>query len=288
MLQVLANGVALGAVYALVAAGFVLVYRATRVFNLAQGAFMAPAAYVTSALVIDHGLPFGLAVLGALALMAMIGAATHLLLLRPLIGSPITSSIMVTLGLLIVIESVVEIQWGGNSYALPTPWQLEPIVLPGGVRTTNFAVATVVVAVVVIFALVAFFRFTRTGTRMRAAAADPLLASISGINLTLCFAAAWAVGGVLAGIAGISFASVTLVSPSLITLGIRALPAVLLGGLDSLAGALLGGMVLGVAESWAVDAFGAEIADVTVFAILLLALTFRPNGLLGRARAARL
>ena len=286
MLDIIADGITLGAVYALVATGFSLIFRTMGLFNIAQGHLLALAPYVLYALMTDHGWSFWSAAVGAVALMGAIAAATHVLLLRRLLGREHWAAIMVTVGLVIVLEAVMEILWGSNSFQLDTPWELRRVVV-GGVETTNVGIASVMVAIVAIGTLAVTFQGTTFGARLRAAATNPRLAAVSGVNINLMFAVTWAIAGVLAAVAGIEYASVTVAGPALVGLGLRSFPAALVGGLDSLPGSAVGGLIVGITESWAVSQFGAEAADAAVFAVLIVALTLRPHGVLGRAHAQR-
>lgn len=285
--QAIVNGITLGAVYALVGAGFALIFRSTGLFNLAQGHLMVIAPFVVYTLMADHGFSFFVALVAGLALMAMFGGLIHILLLRHLAGFDLASAIMVTVGLTILIEAGTEIGWGSNVFALETPWTLERVDLPWGLTTTNVGIASVVIAVLAIGGLTAMFRWTKFGARLHAASTQPALAALSGININVAFAVAWALAGVLAAVAGMEYASQNLVSPSLIALGLRSFPAALVGGLDSVPGSLVGGLAVGIAESVAVHEFGSDVADVAVFAMLVVMLTVRPNGLLGTPQATR-
>jgi branched-chain amino acid transport system permease protein len=287
MLDIIADGITLGAVYALVATGFSLIFRTMGLFNIAQGHLLALAPYVLYALMTDHSWSFWSAAVGAVALMGAIAAATHVLLLRRLLGREHWAAIMVTVGLVIVFESVMEILWGSNSFQLDTPWELRRVVI-GGVETTNVGIASVMIAIVAIGTLAVTFQGTTFGARLRAAATNPRLAAVSGVNINLMFAVTWAIAGVLAAVAGIEYASVTVAGPALVGLGLRSFPAALVGGLDSLPGSAIGGLIVGITESWAVSQFGAEAADAAVFAVLIVTLTLRPHGVLGRAHAERM
>jgi branched-chain amino acid transport system permease protein len=290
LLQLVVGGVAVGGIYALVTLGFVLIYKATDVLNLAHGELLMVGAYVSYALLVQAGLPFPVAVAGTLAFAVVLGLAIERIALRPLIGQPVISVIMVTIGLSIVLRSLVILFYGTEFRAYPPvlpkePVQLGPVTVPAEF-IVSFAIA---LALVGAFALV--FRFTRIGIAMRAVADDQQAALAMGIDVRRVFALTWAIAAVVSALGGILLAQIQGVGILLATLGLKALPVAILGGLDSLSGAVLGGIVVGVLENLSAGyldiPLGGGVRDVAPFVFLVIVLLIRPYGLFGKARIER-
>lgn len=288
-LGVVADGVALGAVYALVAIGFTIVFRSTEVFNFAHGYAMVFAAYLTTTLLASlTSLPFLVVVLFVFAIVAAVGAVLFLVTLRPLLGEQLWAPAMVTVGLTVVVQAVVGLGWSDEPRQLTLPWRSTSLHVPGtNVSLSNYTVGTIILTAIFFAVMIAFFRYAPLGRQLRAAAENPRLASGTGINVTRVFVLAWAIAGVAAALAGISLGANSVVSPDLSQVGIRAIPAALLGGLDSIPGALVGALVVGIAETSAANYLGSTTRDVAAFGVMLLVLLIRPNGLLGSVQARR-
>jgi branched-chain amino acid transport system permease protein len=290
LLQLVVGGVAVGGIYALVTLGFVLIYKATDVLNLAHGELLMVGAYVSYALLVQAGLAFPVAVAGTLAFAVVLGLAIERIALRPLIGQPVISVIMVTIGLSIVLRSLVILFYGTEFRAYPPVLpkdavQLGPVSVPA-----EFIVSfTIALALVGAFALV--FRFTRIGIAMRAVADDQQAALAMGIDVRRVFAVTWAVAAVVSALGGILLAQIQGVGILLATLGLKALPVAILGGLDSLSGAVLGGIVVGVLENLSAGyldiPLGGGVRDVAPFVFLVIVLLIRPYGLFGKERIER-
>ena len=195
---------------------------------------------------------------------------------------------IVTVGLTIIIEAVVGIAWQSEPRQLQVPWTSVPFHVVGtNIRMSSYTAGTVGLCVVVFAILIVFFRVSRVGRQMRAAAENPRLASWAGVNVTRIFVLAWVIAGVAAALAGVAIATNLVVSPDLSDIGISAIPAALLGGLDSVPGALVGGMVVGVVEVSAANYIGADSSDLATFGVMLLVLLLRPSGLLGSKEVVR-
>lgn len=285
--QAVVDTLTLGATYSLVAVGFVVIFRATGLFNFAHGHFMALAGYLAVTIERSTGLGYvGVAVI-VVGLMFAVGALTYAVLLRPLLGYPLWAAVMVTLGVSIVIEGIISIVWYQNSFDLSWVAPLDRVDVGLGAVTSNIALFNVAVAAVVFIVLDRWLSKTRAGVRMRAAAENPLLAGLSGVRVVGYFALAWGIAGATAALAGLGYSTQALVSPSLIGLGLRAFPAALIGGMDSVRGAAAGGLLVALAETIGVRVFGSAAADAIVFLILILTLTLRPYGLFGSREVAR-
>jgi branched-chain amino acid transport system permease protein len=293
-LQFLIAGVSLGAVYALVSIGFVTIYKATGVLNFAQGGFVVLGAMVAHTLRIRLGLPFAVAVLGSMLALALLGAVLERVVLRPLVGKPVFSVTMVSLGLLIVLEQVASAVWGYDPLLLGDPWGVSAIA--AGPLTAKVAdLWTIAAAVAVLAVLWFFFNRTLRGIAMRATADDPEAALANGIGAGAVYGLAWALAAAIAALAGILLASGSKgVDLSLSQIALRAFPAMILGGLDAPGGAVLGGFIIGITEVMAAGYLtpnapwlGANIHAVAPYLIMLLVLLVRPYGIAGTAEVRR-
>jgi branched-chain amino acid transport system permease protein len=292
-LQLCFSGVATGSRLALVALGFVIIYKATGVINFAQGALLAVGAYMTYAFV-QGDLPFWLAVLLALVATALLAGSLDRLVLRRMVGQPVFAVIMITIGLLFIIQQVITAIWGFDALNLTNPW---------GVRTVEAGEVTLAVRDLWTIGLVAaalaafflFFRFSRLGVAMRATAFDPEAALAQGISASRVYAASWALSGAMAALAGVTLATApTSLSPTIDTIALIAFPAMIVGGMDSPAGAVLGGLIIGVTQSltagyqediapWLGDGF----SQVAPYVVMILILLVRPYGLYGTPEVRR-
>ncbi len=295
--SLLSDGLALGAVYALVALGFVVIYRATRIINFAQGALVVFGAFLVYQAEHTWQLPFWLSAVFAIACCAAIGAAFQGLVLRRMVGQPIFAIILITIGLLLLVEPITTTIWHNPPGGIETPWALRSVKI-GDVRILQVNIATVVLAAIVLGAFFALFRYTKIGLAMRATAVDQEAALAQGINVSRIFALSWAIAGAVAVVSGMMLAGGAGPAPGLsINLGLialLALPAIILGGLDSPVGAVVGGLTIGVAQvmtggyiSSAVPALGSEFADVVPYIIMLVILLVRPYGLFGTPEVER-
>lgn len=286
--QLVTGTLVLGSLYALVGVGFVILFRATGVVNLAQGGFMVLAAYLFYFLLTNARLPFAMALLVTLAVLAVVGAAIYLLLFRRLVGADPFVLVIATLGLSVLIEVIVQIIWGPEIRTLPQVLSQRPIATLVGLRIAPLDLFTVGIAVVLIGVFERGLHQTRLGIRMRAVADGPLLAALNRVNVHSISALAWAIAGLCAGAAGICYAlrtSVDLVG--LNALGLLAFPAVLIGGMDSIRGALIGGLVLALIQNLAVATIGGAWQDPIAYIILLIVLLLRPRGLFGSREMVR-
>src|SRR5712692_8657764 len=292
LLSGLVNGIAVGSIYALIALGFALLYKSTKILNLAHGELVLLGGYVAIAL--TQVVPFPLAVVLTLGLAALLGFAIERVVMRPLFGQPVLSLIIVTLALGYIIRGTMVGIWGGSTRTFPA-------VLPGGlVRIAGIPMQTVgafsaVTAAVLLVVFWLFFRYSLAGIAMRAAANEQLTASTLGVSLRRVFAYAWAFASAAAAIGGILLGLWLGVNFALGFVGLKALAAVILGGLDSIPGAILGGFTIGIIETIAGGYIDANIIygfkDITAFVVILLVLLVllvRPYGLFGTEYIERL
>jgi branched-chain amino acid transport system permease protein len=291
LLQLVLNGVVTGSIYSLVALGFVVIYKSTSVLNFAQGEFLMLGAYVCLSLAVQYQLPFAVAFLLTLVFSAALGILTERLILRPMIGEPVISLIMVTLGLSALLKAVVQALWGTDLRPFPnifpaTPVQLGPLPVSQGYLYSTASVAVLLL----IFTL--FFKFTRAGIAMRATAFSQQVSLSMGISVKRIFALSWSIAAVVSAIGGVLLAGVRGgLDASLAFFGLKVIPVVILGGLDSVGGAIVGGLVMGVLENLAggyLDPLvGGGAKEVAPFIVLVLILSVKPYGLFGKVKIER-
>jgi branched-chain amino acid transport system permease protein len=291
-LQLVVSGIVTGGIYALIAMGFVVVYKATGVINFATGELMMLGAFFAyTAMTVAHA-PFVVALLVAAIGAAALGAVVERVVLRPLLGQRAISVIMVTIGLSSVFKGLAQLVWSGEYRNFPPVFPRAPVVL-GSVILPSRQAYPFLMALVVILAVALVFRFTRTGVAMRATASDQATAFGMGIDIRRVFSLAWSIAAVTAAVAGIVIGTIGGISPQLGAVGLRIFPVVILGGLDSIGGALVGGVVMGILENLAggyLDPLleGGGVKEVAPFVALVVILMFRPYGLFGRREIERL
>lgn len=280
--QTVIGGIAVGGVYGLTALGFVMIYKATEVLNFAQGELMMVAAFAAVAAVSLVGAPFWLAAVLAIAAAALAGAAIDRLLLRPLVGEPVFAIVMATIGLSYLLRSSVSMVpgWGSETLSLDSPFTGK-FLRVGGVALSQDHLMAIVATVLACAVLFMFFRYTRTGIAMQAVSQNQLAASFVGVRVKRMFTLVWALSATVAGLAGVLLAPLTFVHVNMGLIGLNALPAAVLGGFGSIPGAIVGGLLVGLAEAFA-GRFGPDGSKEIVPHVLLLAvLLIRPQGLFG-------
>jgi branched-chain amino acid transport system permease protein len=289
-LQLLLNGLVVGSIYSLVALGFVIIFKSSGILNFAQGEFLLLGAYVFLAISSARA-PIGAALLLTFAFSAILGIVLERLVLRPLIGEPIISVIMVTLGLSSVLRAIVQGIWGTDTRPLPSVFSLDPIQLGPLPIARGYLYSAGCVAVLLVV-LTLFFKYARPGIAMRATADSQQVALSMGISVRRIFALSWSIAAVVSAVGGILLATLRGgVDGSLAVLGLKVLPAVIVGGLDSIGGAILGGLLIGVLENlsggYLDPLFGGGVKEVAPFVALVLILMVRPYGLFGKVRIER-
>ena len=268
-------------VYALAAAGFVVIYKASDVINFSQGDLLLFGTYLIFFAVAQTGLPWSLGVVVTVLLAVALALAIERLVLRPLIGEPIISMIMVTIGLSSILRAAVNAIWG------PAPRSFESF-LPAGdvslgpVILSSGRLLSIPIALAVLAALWLFFRHTRDGIAMRAIADDQQAALSMGISIPRVFGIAWGLAAASAAIGGIMLGNIVGVSPNVAAIGLRVFPVVILGGLDSIRGAVIGGAIIGLLEVYTGGYVGRGLSLVVPYVVLVLVLMVRPYGLFGK------
>lgn len=290
-LQLVINGLVVGSVYALVALGFVIIFKSTSVVNFAQGEFLLLGAYISLAVVGQYNMPFWVAVLITLIFSIVLGMLIERLILRPMIGEPVISVIMVTLGLSSVLKAIVQGIWGTDTRPFPEIFPSTPIQI-GPLPVSQGYIYSVVCVTLLLVLFTLFFKYSRAGIAMRATAFSQQVAQSMGISVRRMFALAWAIAAMVSAIGGILLGGVRGgVDAALAAIGLKVIPVVILGGLDSILGAIVGGLLVGVLENLAggyLDPiFGGGVKEVAPFVILVLILMIKPYGLFGKVHIDR-
>lgn len=278
VLQLLVSGVSQGCVYGLIALGFVLIYKATEMVNFAQGEIMMLGAFVAFTFTNLLGWPFWMAIIMTLLVMAAFGAVTERLILRPMIGEPPFSVLMLTIGLGFVLRAGAGAIWGNEPRTLTTPYS-GGIVDLGGVIIGYENIVIIAGTAVLCLVLFLFFRYSRVGIAMQAASQNQLAAYYMGIPVKRIYSLVWALSAGIAATAGILVAPVALVDPLMGFIGIKAFAAAIVGGFGSLPGAILGGIIIGVVEQFAALYLPPGFSETSAYVILLVMLLVRPEGL---------
>ena len=281
-LQLIVGGLTLGAIYAIVALGFVLVYKSTDVLNLAHGEFLMLGAYFAVTILVTENLNFFVGLAIVVVVMALFGLFIHYGIMRRMVGQSFFAIVLATIGIATIIRALLLIFYGPDERG-----RLE--VLPQGnfelwgatIRYVDLIILGVTAVCVALF--FAFFQYTRTGLHIRAVADDLEAAAAMGIDPDKVYAMTWAAALAMAGLGGLLFGHVTgAIDQNLAAIGLRAFPAAVIGGLTSLGGAIVGGIVVGVIEQLAGGHIGTKWREPVAFAILFVVLLVRPNGLWGR------
>jgi branched-chain amino acid transport system permease protein len=281
----LSNGVLIGLMYALIALGFVLVYKATDAINFAQGEFVMIAGFVVVAFLLAYDAPLWASILVGVLAMVGFGFGLERVVLRKLIGRPIIAVVMATIGLAAVLRGVGPLTWGADTKNLALPIPDEPIILgPLFIPPIQILGAAVSLAFLGIFGW--FFLKSRKGIAMRAVADSQQVAMAMGINVERYFALAWAMTGVVSALGGIIWGSLLGVDVHLALVGFKVFPVVILGGLDSIPGAIIGGLIVGIVENVAagyIDPYvGGGTKDFAPYVLMIAALMVRPYGIFGK------
>ena len=291
MLQLVITGIAVGGVYSLMALGFVLIFKASSVVNFGPGELVLFGAYVAWAAILQMQMPLYVALPVTLGVAILLGLVIERGVLRPLIGEPIISVIMVTFGFASVIRGFLNMTWGSDTRPFPVLFSQQPFHL-GPVPVSPVHLWSFLGVLVLLGAFSVFFRYSRTGMAMRATADNQQVAQSLGVSVKWIFALSWCIATVVSTLGGIILGSVRGgVDFSLADLGLKVFPVVILGGLDSVAGAIIGGVLIGVLENLAggyLDpVFGGGVKEVAPFVVLVVILMLRPYGLFGKVQIER-
>ena len=280
-------GIGGGGLFALTGLAFVIIYKATSVVNLAIGEMLMISAYVFFALAAGFALPIWAAILGAIIASGLIGALVERTMIRPMLGESAISTFMVTVGLASIFVGLVELIWTASPQRLPE-FMPEDMVMLGEAFVSPKVFYGFLVTAVLIAAVLLVFRFWRGGVALRATASDQAAAYSMGINVPRVFSLAWTVAAMIAAVAGIVVGAIGGISSTMGVFGLSVLVVVIVGGLDSVVGALVGGLMVGLVEAWAGAYLGGEFKMIATFSLLVLVLLLRPYGLFGTREIERL
>jgi branched-chain amino acid transport system permease protein len=280
------GGASIGGVFALVALGMVLTYRATRVFNFAQGQLMLLPAFLVGSWSAS-GTPIGVAIAAAVLGTGAIGAVIYRAVLQRTTGLPPFMAVIATFGVASILDGVMQLTFRKGAVSIGLPGLSQGVTKVLGTRVATGSLELMAVEFAIILSVVATLRLTSLGRKVRAAGQDPILASQGGINVRRLHMLSWALSGSLAAIAGVVYGATHLVDSTLVTLMFAAFPAVLIGGLDSIGGVLVGGLLVGMCQGFVATYFSPELIDVATYTLLLGVMLFLPNGFWGTRPAIR-
>jgi branched-chain amino acid transport system permease protein len=285
-IELVLSGLAIGAIYGLVAMSFAVIYKATGIVNFSQGELGMLTAYVSWTLAVTLGTDSLSTVLVALVAGAALGMVCERLIMRPMLGEPVLSVVLVTVGLAVVLRAIVTMVWG----AAPRKFEVQGADTVVSLFGTGMRVSQIGVVVVLLLMLAVFWwvlKYSRFGVAMRAVAADENTARLMGISTARVQSVAWACASALAGLAGVFFAVIYGLSPTMYELGLKAFPATVLGGFDSVLGSGVSGLIIGVFENQVGGYMSSLLKEVAGFALILVVLMIRPFGLFGEKRIER-
>lgn len=294
-LQLVFAGIAVGCIYALIGLGFSIIFKASEVINFAQGELLLVGVYIISSGVVEWHLGFFVSLLLGIIVTVIIGLLFERFILRRMVGRPVFSILMITIGLDIVLRTAVVVRWGSNPIPPGTPFEITSGFNIAGVHLGASDLWTIVTTIVLCVLLFFFFRSTKYGLAMRATALDQEAALAIGINIRRVYALAWGISAAIATIGGVFLAAKSVaIDPTLGGTALLAFPAIILGGIDSISGAVVGGIIIGLAqvltagyESNFASIFGAGFHEITPYLIMILVLLIRPYGLFGTRKVER-
>ena len=276
------SGLATGCVYALIALGFVLIFKATDVVNFAQGEFVMVSGFISYTLLIRGGLPYWLVLVLTVVASGFVGVALERVVVRPIMDAPIFSIVIATIGASTVLRSSAGILYGYDVLPLPTLFSKDPVRL-GVLTFTAMDAGVIGSSLAIMLALYLFFKLTKTGMAMRATAQSQTAARLMGVSVKRIFSLTWAISAGIGGVAGVLIAPIIYLDPNLGFIGVKAFAGAILGGFGSIPGAIVGGMLLGVLENLSGYFFNAGIKQVSTYILLILVLVIRPSGFFGAA-----
>jgi branched-chain amino acid transport system permease protein len=285
-IELVVSGLAIGAIYGLVAMSFAVIYKSTGIVNFAQGEMGMVTAYTTWSIATAMGTGGVLTILVAVVLGAILGLVCERLIMRPMLGEPVLSVVLVTIGLAVVLRSLVTMIWGASPHKFEVAGADQIVDMAGiGLRVSQLGVLTALLLAILGFWL--FLSRSRFGVAMRAVAADEKTARLMGVSTARVQAVAWASASGLAGLAGALFAVIYGLQPTVYELGLKAFPATVLGGFDSVLGSASGGLIIGVLENLVGGYLPSTLKEIAGFVLILVVLMVRPFGLFGEKRIER-
>ncbi len=285
-LNLLMSGLVIGSLYGLISMGFAIVYRATGMVNFAIGEVMMMTAYISYSLARIPGVGIVSLLCMTIPAAIILGLLVERVFIRPMLGEPMFSRVMVTIGLAVVIRSTVILIWGVEPKAFPRPLG-DDVIRFGELALYAGQIFSLVVMALLCLLMWSFFRHSRIGIAMRATSNNETTALLMGINVNRISAISWALSSVFAAFAGLSFCLMFSLEPEISQMGLRGFPATILGGLDSVVGGAFGGLIIGVAENMAGGYLGRGLKEIAGFVLIILVLMVKPYGLFGQREIER-
>jgi len=290
LLELIFMGTILGSLYGLIGMGFTIIYKSTKTVNLAQGEMLTFLTFLCYCFCVQLALPFWLAVFLTLCCAFLLGLLMELLFLRPMVGQPLLSVIMMTIGLSSLLHALVLAVWGPLPHSFPQIISNKPFYLLG-TNLSRLGVFSLFVTIVFLMLFACFFRMTKAGLSMRATADSQLTAMSLGVRVNRVFGTAWGLSALTASLGGIIMGSLFGIDYMLGMMGLKAFPAIILGGLDSIPGAIAGGVIIGITENLAGGYLGkyvVGIRDIAPYLVMLIVLMIRPYGIWGSRKIERI
>mgnify|MGYP006199814165 FL=1 len=285
-LNLLMSGLVIGSLYGLIAMGFAMVYRATGMVNFAVGEVMMLTAYISFNLAQIPGMGFFGLLATTLPTAMVLGLLIERVFIRPMLGEPMFSRVMVTIGVAVVIRSTVILIWGVEPKPYPRPLG-DDVIRLGELALYPGQIFSLVMMALLCLLMWVFFRHSRVGIAMRATSNNETTALLMGINVKRISGIAWALSSLFAAVAGLSFCLMFALEPEISQMGLRGFPATILGGLDSVVGGAFGGLVIGVVENMAGGYLGRGLKEIAGFVLIIVVLMVKPYGLFGQREIER-
>ena len=285
--QLLVSGLSVGFIYGLIAVGFVLIYKSSQIFNFAQGEMVMFGAFLMWSFLVPLGIPPVVAIILVLAIVGLSGYGLERFPLRPMIGQPILATIMITMGIAVFLRGFALLLWSSNIGIKFPSIITEKTVNIFNVPISNVTIGIFLFVLILVLLLSFFFNYSRTGLHMRAAAEHHQLAQSMGIRVTRAIAQSWAIAAIVSTVGGFLLGYMRGVDFGLSEIGLIAIAAALVGGLESFKGAIFGGLIIGVAQTFTGGYIGYGLKEVIPFIIMVFVLLYKPYGLFGLERIER-
>ncbi|MFC1822231.1 branched-chain amino acid ABC transporter permease [Thermodesulfobacteriota bacterium] len=284
--QQVLNGLSLGSVYALVALGFVILWKSAEVLNFAQGDFMMLGAFLSFTFIKLWGMPIWLSFILSILLVGLLGGLLEKIFMRPLLGEPIFAIAILTLGLSYIIQAIAGMIWGYITKKFP-PYVSEEAIEFVGLVVAPIQLVIIITTICIVIIMAVFLKFFKVGIAMRAVGLNQLASIYLGVNVKKFLSLNWVIAGAIGSIAGIILAPLMFFDVHMGTIGLKAMPAAVLGGFTSFPGAIVGGFIIGIAENLAAGYFATGVKDIVPWIVLYIILIIRPAGIFGTTQVKR-
>ena len=286
-IQLLTIGVSVGLIYGLIALGFVLIYKSSQIFNFAQGEMVMIGAYLTWSILVQFGAPVWLGMIVVFVIVGTVGYSLERFPLRKMIGQPVLATIMVTMGIAVFLHGLTILLWANDIGIKFPPLITEKTITIANIPFSNVVIGSFLIVVTLVVLLSLFFAYSRTGLHMRAAAENHQLAQSMGIRVTRAIAQSWAIAAIVSTVGGFLLGYLRGIDSGLSSIGLIAMAAALVGGLESFKGAILGGIIIGVAETLTGFYIGHGLKEVIPFILMVFVLIYKPYGFFGLKKIER-